>query len=177
MNVSRPITHVQMVRDHLENIPDFAPPEAFALRWYQPGDEQHWRRIHLAADLHNDITPGLFAQQFGNDARVLAERQAYLLDPSGQPIGTATAWFNADFAGARFGRVHWLAVLPGFQGRGLSKPLMTAVCTRLRELGHDRAYLSTATVCVPAIRLYHQFGFVPLIRNEADAARWRGVPE
>ena len=71
---------------------------------------------------------------------------------------------------------YWTHAVPAFyQGRGLAKPLLTALCHRLRQLGHDRAYLSTAAARLPAIKLYLQFGFVPLIRSEADELLWRGI--
>jgi GNAT superfamily N-acetyltransferase len=172
MNGTADNTRVLMLRENLEHIPEFAFPTGYSLRWYQPGDEENWLRIHLAADLHNRITPDLFARQFGTDTRLLRERQCYLIDAGGTAIGTATAWFNDDFDGGRIGRVHWVAILPGHQGRGLSKPLMTAVCRRLRELGHDRAYLSTSTRIERAVRLYLRFGFAPWIRNDCEAAAW-----
>ena len=104
---------------------------------------------------------------------MLNQRQLYLLEESGQVIGTGTAWFNDNFQGQRFGRIHWVALLPERQGRGLAKPLMSALCRRLRELGHTRAYLSTSSARVPAIRLYRQFGFIPLAEGEQQAAAWR----
>ena len=148
-----------MVRDHLERIPQFAFPTGFDLRWYQSGDEAHWLRIHLDADRLNLITPELFKQQFGTASDLLQQRQCYLLFGK-EPIGTATAWFNDAFRGKPYGRVHWVAILPKFQGRGLSKPLMTTICERLRELGHERAYLTTSAERVAAIHLYQRFGFV-----------------
>jgi GNAT superfamily N-acetyltransferase len=62
--------------------------------------------------------------------------------------------------------VHWLAVLPAFQGRGLGKALMTVVCQRLRDLGHQRACLSTLIARGAALELYRQFGFRPLRAEE-----------
>src|SRR5262249_16871751 len=140
--------------------------------WYQHGDEETWRRIQLAADRFNRIPPELFAEQFGFDADRLSQRQAYLSTERGEPIGTGTAWFNEDFQGRRVGRIHWVALVPEWQGQSLSKPLMSAVCGRLRELGHERAYLSTSSARLPAIQLYRRFGFVPLIENEQQAAVW-----
>ena len=173
MNESEKPIRVFMTRANLENIPEFPLPVGFSARWYQAGDEASWLRIQLAADRLNEITPELFLQQFGSDPALLCQRQCCLLDSRAEPIGTGTAWFKERFEGAPFGRVHWLAVLPQYQRRGLGKALMTILCQRLRELGHNRAYLSTSTARIAAIRLYRLFGFVPLIRNDADAMLWR----
>jgi len=184
-----------MVRADLENVPEFALPAGFALRWYKPGDEAHWLRIQFAADQYNEITPGLFRKQFGMEVagglqsssarereseinsglESLCERQCYLLDPLGKTVGTGTAWFNDNFEGARWGRLHWVAITPEFQGRGLGNALITVTCRRLRDLGHERAYLSTSTVRIPAIKLYLRFGFQPLIRDEREREVWDRV--
>jgi GNAT superfamily N-acetyltransferase len=186
---------VKMTRPDLDNLPKHTLPAGFALRWYQDGDEAHWRRIHLAADHFNNITPELFQEQFavGEERELqpssrrdrrdglktalldLSKRQCYLLTATGEVIGTGTAWFNNNFAGTRWGRVHWMAVLPEYQGWGLGKALLSAICNRLRELGHQRAYLTTSTARVPAIRLYLKFGFEPLIRNAEDENLWREI--
>jgi len=161
-----------MLRENLKQIPQFTWPNGFSLRWYAPGDEHAWLEIHLAADHYNQITPELFETQFHNDQTELSNRQCYLLSPHGQVIGTATAWFGNRSETKDFGRVHWVAILPEYQGRGLSRPLMTAVCTRLVDLGHDRAYLNTSSARKAAIRLYLQFGFKPWIRNENEKIVW-----
>jgi GNAT superfamily N-acetyltransferase len=166
---------VLMVREHLENIPEFALPAGYSLRWYQPGDEPHWLRIDTLANPESPLPPDFFNRCFGSDPAVLAERQCYLLNASGDPIGTATAWFDDHFEGAKYGRVHYVAIVPNYQGLGLSKPMMTDTCHRLRRLGHDRAYLATSTARVAAINLYRRFGFVPLIRNAEEEAAWRGL--
>ena len=174
MNAEK-IIPLKMIRENLRNIPQFALPENFSLRWFRSGDEKVWERIHVEADKLTKITPELFRQQFGDDDALLAARQGYLLDGRGNAIGTATAWFNDNFEGARVGRVHWVAIVPEHQGKGLSKPLMTATCHRLNELGHARAYLSTSSARIPAIKLYLEFGFVPLIRSAEDESIWKEV--
>jgi GNAT superfamily N-acetyltransferase len=170
-----PYLLISMIRSDLENIPQFALPPDYSVRWYQPGDERHWCDIHLAADRHNVITPELFAEQFGTDADLLHQRQMYLADLSGRTFATATAWFNDDYRGQFYGRVHWVAIAPEMQGRGLAKPLMTILCARMHALGHVRAYLTTEAARIPAIRLYLKFGFVPEINDERDAAIWRDL--
>jgi ribosomal protein S18 acetylase RimI-like enzyme len=148
-----------MIREHLRDIPPVELPVGFKLRLFKPGDEAHWLRIHLSADLLQPITPGVFVSQFGSNAGLLADRQFYLLAPNGEVIGTATAWFKDNFKGRRFGRIHWVAILPEYQGRGLSKPLLSAACHRLRELGHDCVYLTASSARPAAIHLYRSFGF------------------
>jgi GNAT superfamily N-acetyltransferase len=62
--------------------------------------------------------------------------------------------------------------VPSYQGRGLSKPLLSIVCERMRDLGHDKAMLSTSTARPVAVNLYLHFGFRPLIRHDTDRANW-----
>jgi GNAT superfamily N-acetyltransferase len=164
-----------MVRDNLHEIPEFALPEGFTLRWYQPGNEELWVRIHLATEWLCSITPGLFVQQFGSDPQLLAQRQCYLHAADGTAAGTATAWFDDAFEGQAYGRVHWVAVVPEYQRHGCGKALVSVTCQRLRELGHERAYLATSALRVPAIRLYLQFGFKPLNRTQSEAKTWERI--
>jgi GNAT superfamily N-acetyltransferase len=151
-----------MIRDNLDQIPDFVLPRGFDLRMYQSGDEKSWETIQFAADKYNEISSTLFYKEFGHDVVTLEKRQFYLCADD-HPVGTATAWFDVNFKGKEYGLVHWVAILPTYQGLGLAKPLMTAVCRRLKELGHVRAYLTTSTARIPAINLYEKFGFRQVI--------------
>ena len=169
---------VSMVREDLSGLPRYALPAGFSHGWYRPGDERLWVEIQASADRYNVITGELFESQFGRDAAAeLGRRQCFLLDPAGRAAGTATAWFGDDYRGRSWGRVHWVAVAPAMQGRGLSKPLLAAVCERLRELGHARAYLTTAPERLPAINLYLKFGFVPELRDDGDPPVWGEIQE
>ncbi len=63
-------------------------------------------------------------------------------------------------------------IVPDLQGKGLAKPfkpLLSAVCTRLRELNFTRACLVTETARIPAINLCLKFGFVPEIERAGDS--------
>lgn len=173
-NPTAPLTKVRMVRSHLDNLPDHPLPGRFRLRCYVEGDRLTWCGIQAAADLHRPITPRLFDEQFGADACALGQRQLYLCAPGGEPIGTGTAWYGSGDRAPTSGRIHWVAVVPAWQGRGLSKPLLSAVCRRLRDLGHNEVYLITETVRVTAIRLYLSFGFVPEIKDDAERITWEG---
>lgn len=163
---------VVMIRQHLRDIPNWTVPPGHSFHWYCPGDERNWHNIQKQADRLNDVTPELFARSFGAEERLLKERVLFLSDQDGHAIGTAAAWFDDDYHGQSWGRVHWVAIVPQKQGRGFSKPLVTQICLRLRQLGHERAYLTTNIARVPAISLYLKFGFTPEIRSQGDQHAW-----
>jgi GNAT superfamily N-acetyltransferase len=163
---------VNMVREDLEDIPDHPLLFPFSVRWYQPGDENLWLDIEARADDTLTFTRQMYFSEFGLRPHRLAERQCFLFDRNGASIGTATAWFDKDYHGLPYGRVHWVAIVPEMQGHGLAKPLMTIVCKRLRDLGHARATLLTSTARIPAINLYLKFGFSPEIHTDEDLDVW-----
>jgi GNAT superfamily N-acetyltransferase len=164
---------VQMIRRDLRRIPQHAVPSGYSIRWHRRGDRESWVRIQRLAERLVPISAELYEKEFGHDEPLLSQRQAFLVDEGGHEIGTATAWFDGNYHGERYGRIHWVAIVPEHQGRGLAKPLLTAVCNRLVELGHDRAYLVTSTARLPAISLYLRFGFEPDIRSDQDREIWQ----
>ncbi|MCG3178807.1 MAG: Mycothiol acetyltransferase [Phycisphaerae bacterium] len=168
---------IRMLRPHLRDLPDFPLPEGFALRLYRPGDVQSWLAIHHLAEFlipREQMNQELFDKQFGYDLAAMESRCFFLVCPDGRDVGTATAWYDDDFFGRSIGRVHWVAIVPEFQGRGLAKPLMAAVLRRLAE-SHGRAYLSTNSPRIPAIRLYMDLGFAPWIATPEHARGWAQV--
>ncbi|MBN2046975.1 MAG: GNAT family N-acetyltransferase [Anaerolineaceae bacterium] len=154
----------------LAHIPMYSLPEGYETRWYEPGNEQDWTEIHLAADPYSEITPELFEKEFGSDAVVLGQRQCYLYDPSGKAVGTASAWYNE--GSNKVGRLHWVALMPELHGKGLSKPLLSVVMRRMADLGYTRANLHTSSGRLPALCLYTSFGFVPAPEDEEEAQGW-----
>ena len=172
---SLPDVGTDMVRPDLEGLPDFELPRSYSIRAWRPGDMETWTRLQRAAEKQIEITDGLFREQFGGDDAAIAARQLFLCDAGGRAVGTGTAWFDEERFGERWGQVHWMAVVPGQQGRGLGRTLLAAVCRRLREAGHRRAFLITSTGRLPAIRLYLRFGFRPAPRDEAGREAWRAL--
>lgn len=147
------------VCDDLAKLPRFPLPAGYRLKWHSPGDEHHWLRIHELADRFTNIRPGLFRDRFGDDDALLARRQVYALDAAGTPVGTVTAW-QGEFRGETIGRVHWLAVVPGHQGRGLGRALISVCCDCLMRDGFRRAYLVTGAARTDALRLYSSMGWL-----------------
>lgn len=57
------------------------------------------------------------------------------------------------------------------------KPIVSLAMQRLRKLGYRSAYLTTQTESWLAIRLYHRFGFRPVLRSEEERGGWKVVSE
>lgn len=172
MDITQDYIDIKMSRENLDDIPECALPSGYSIRWYHPGDKDLWLRIHSLADEYSRITPGLFDVEFGADEQVLSERQCFLYDGDNIAVGTASAWFD-HHESESLGRIHWVAITPQHQGKGLAKPLLVSICHRLKSLGHSRTFLTTQTCRIPAINLYAKFGFIPVIGSARDREIWR----
>ena len=171
------LVNITMARANLDDIPECPLVEPYALRLYREGDGDAFDDIWTSADDHGQAYRGLFEKEFRANIDEVPGRMYFLLDGGGEPVGTATAWFNNDWEGGRWGVVHWVGIKPAHQGRGLARPLMAQVLKRFGELGHERAYLITQTLRLPAINLYTSFGFEPFITTAEDKSNWREVRE
>jgi GNAT superfamily N-acetyltransferase len=156
---------VLMIRENLYDLPIFRVPAPFCIRWYQPGDENAWVALQAPFYKRGAVTLDLFREQFGTDVAALSARQSYLLNEAQEPVGTAAGWTYDGFRGPEYGRVHWVALARDYHGQGLSKPLLGAVCQRLLELGHTKAYLTTSRRRPAAIALYSSFGFIEVAQQ------------
>ena len=154
-------------------------PLPYRLVWFgevAAADRAAWAEIIAAAGERPSAreADGQFEAEFADWAlSELPRRMLFVLDAAGRAVGTATAWFVA--GPASLGRVHWVSLVPAAQGRGLAKPMLAAVLTRLQQLHPDGAMLVTHTQAARAIQMYLQSGFVP---QPLDAQRQAGfAPE
>lgn len=179
MSAINPMTEVAMILPEGTPIPELALPAGYTVRHYgSPADRATWVRIVRAAErYHAVIDDALHRAQFGEDEALLAQRQLFLVAPGGADVGTATAWFDANHRGQAWGRFHWLAIVPEYQGRGLAKPFVAITLKLLRELGHQRIRLTTELVRTNAINLYVKFGFQPDLSHPNGAAAWQALWE
>jgi GNAT superfamily N-acetyltransferase len=166
---------VVMLREDLIDIPPLELPAGYALRPYREGDRDTWMDIERASESFRTIEDDLFEKQFGDDLAEMPARCRFLVGPDGSDVGTITAWFDNQYGGKCWGRVHWVAIRPEHRGRGLARPMVAATMRQMVELGHRRSILDTQTPRLPAIRVYLDLGFVPDMTylNAADA--WRRI--
>ena len=164
---------VKMIRDDLENLPHFKPPEGFRIRLFKSGDEENWARIKTSVDEFANFDKALehFKEEFSPYPYEMSKRCFFLENSEGTGIGTITAWYNHDFMGKNFGRIHWLSVQPEYQGKGLAKSLLSTAMNCLKQY-HARAYLTSQTTSFIALKIYLDFGFLPIISDAEDKRAW-----
>lgn len=181
-----------MCRPHLREIPEHPLPTDYTLRLFDAGAptvwKRHWAEIETAAGEFSSPDRALerFDREFGGREQELAERCLFLLRPGSTPagpigtgdevIGTAMGWYDVAAPENPAGRIHWVGIRPEWQGRGLSKPLVSAALGILASR-HDRAYLTTQTTSYVAVRLYLGLGFEPCLVREGESRGWSILAE
>ena len=167
------IIHVHMLREDIENVPQYALPAGYAMRPFGDGDRETWIRIQQACEGPAAGAGEWFDREFARELPRMARRSFFLVAPDGDDVGTITAWYERRHLGRPWGRIHYVAIAPPHRGRGLSRCILTVAMNRLRTLGHRRAMLATQAHRIPAIRTYLRFGFVPEITSPDAADAWR----
>ena len=91
-------------------------------------------------------------------------------------VATATGWHGSLEGYEVRGRLHFVAVHPEYQGRGLARVVVSGALARLRAAGFTSAYLTSQTTSARAIALYRRLGFAPCVRaacRHEDTRGWR----
>lgn len=171
------MVEVRMVRELRPEPHVFELPEGYSLRWYREGDRETWQSIQRSTGIYEPLAPDLFDREFGRHQDLLPERQCFAEVVPGVAVGTATAWLGSPDGPPEEGRVHWLAVSPGHQRRGIGSYLTETACSRLRALGATSAFLTTGSENIGAIQLYLSLGFRPEAACERERVAWQSLVE
>lgn len=147
-------------------IPVVPLPEGFHFTYYREGDKETWIEIETSArEFHtHEEGESAWKRYYGGRERELLERMLFVETEAGEKAATATAFYEPqDTSGA--GWLHWVSVKREYQGRGLSRPLISKTLARLQELGYAVLKIPTQTNTWVAARIYLDFGFYPEPEN------------
>lgn len=162
LDKSIPYAEIWMCRERELPVVEKTLPEGFRFELYQEGDELEWAAIETAVAEFGDETKAIayFNEKFAPYPNELKQRMLFVTNPSEEKVGTCSAWWKETPDGSRYPLVHWVAVKPGYQGKGLAKAMMTQTLKLLQNLENTSPiYLHTQTWSHPAIRLYQTLGF------------------
>jgi mycothiol synthase len=156
--------------DRLEDLP--APP-GYGLRTFRPADARAWLDICNPA-IGTTWTEAEFGEKMLHVRWFSPDRVFIVTDGNGQPVGTACAWQDNEEE-REAGYTHMVAVRPEHRGRGLGRVLMQQVLIWFRDHGFRSSLLNTDDFRLPAIALYQDLGFQPVVKDDFHRRRWEAV--
>lgn len=135
-------------------------PAGYTFSAYRPGLETDWARLeHAIGDFSSPEEAGAyFANTYLTEPEALQKRAVFVLDASGEAVGSCIAWKDPRGDG-EVSSLHWLVVSPAHRGQGLGR----ALCRRVMELFAARnelpVYIHTQPWSWKAVLLYCSLGF------------------
>lgn len=142
-------------------------PNGYHFEYYKQGDEYDWIDIHISTGEFTSIDMGLeyFHTFFDSFINELDKRLIFIVeDNTNLKVGTSTISLlnNGECA------VDWLAIRREYQGKKLSKPLISKTVELAKELGHNKITLHTQTTTWLAAIIYLDYGFEILNKEEKE---------
>lgn len=177
-NNDKRIKHYELLLEgSLDNLSEYSLPYGYHFEFYKDGDRDAWIEIEKSAKEFSSYDEGLAAwnRYYSGRGSELHNRMVFVVNESGEKVATATAFYDIngkDKSGA--GWLHWVAVKREYQGKGLSKPLITYVLHVMKTLGYTHAKIPTQTNTWLAVKVYLDLGFRPIPENAVNSYMgWR----
>lgn len=167
------IKHYELLLEgSLDHITEYALPVGYHFEFYQDGDRDIWIEIEKSAKEFSSYDEGLAAwnRYYAGRENELLDRMVFVVSEQGEKVATATAFYDIngkDKSGA--GWLHWVAVKRAYQGKGLSKPLVTYVLNVMKALGYTYAKIPTQTNTWLAVKVYLDLGFRLIPKNAVNS--------
>lgn len=157
-----------LLENDIAEVPQYKLPDGYRLVPYTDKDRDVWIDIEMSAKEFTNYEQGLEAwnRYFAARLNELPDRMFFIETDAGEKIATATGLYDIhgrDTSNA--GWLHWVAVRREYQGKGLSKPLITHVLHVMKELGYTHAKIPTQTNTWLACKVYMDLGFLPVAKN------------
>lgn len=177
-NNDKRIKHYELLLEgSLDSISEYPLPDGYCFEFYQDGDRDAWIETEQSEKEFSSYVEGLDAwnRYYSGRENELYNRMVFVVNESGEKVATATAFYDIngkDKSGA--GWLHWVAVKREYQGKGLSKPLITYVLNIMKTLGYTHAKIPTQTNTWLAVKVYLDLGFRPIPENAVHSyIGWR----
>ena len=157
-----------MLRGEITGMEEISLPAGYRYAMYRDGDRDAWIEIEKSAKEFDTREQGLDAwkRYYAEHTDELPGRMVFVVNEAGEKVATATAFYDIrgiDQSGD--GWLHWVAVRREYQGKGLSKPLISHVIQIMKALGQTHCKIPTQTTTWVAVKVYLDLGFRPIEKN------------
>lgn len=161
-----------LLENELDSIKEYPLQNGYHFEFYKDGDRDAWIEIEKSAKEFSEFDEGLTAwnKYYSDKENELENRMVFVVTESGEKVATATAFYDIhgrDKSGA--GWLHWVAVKRDYQGKGLSKSLISHTLSVMRDLGYTHAKIPTQTNTWLAVKVYLDLGFKPIPQNAVNS--------
>ena len=149
----------------------YSLPDGFHFEFYKDGNMNDWINIHIESGEFCAIEEGImiFHDFYDTFIQELNKRCIFIVDDkTNEKVGTATVSLLSKEEFGYNSAVDWVAIKKDYQGKGLAKPLITKILEIANELEHKDIILHTQTTTWLAAKLYLDFGFNILNKNEKN---------
>ena len=161
LDKSIPYKHILMKRPKGTSLKNYDLPVGFSFCKYKEGNERQWAEIEASVAEFDDTPSALnyYNEEFLPHVEELKRRQVFIQEATGRMAATITAWWKIT-GERRDAVIHWVAVRPEYQGRGLGKALVAEGIKQMQLYEGDvDIYLHTQTWSYKAINIYLDAGF------------------
>lgn len=166
-----------LLENDITEVPQYDLPEGYKFVPYADNERDVWIDIEMSAKEFTSYEQGLEAwnRYYATKLDELPNRMFFVETNEGEKVATATAFYDINGRDtSNDGWLHWVAVKREYQGKGLSKPLITYVLRVMNQLGHAHAKIPTQTNTWLACKVYMDLGFLPIKENmKHNCEGWR----
>jgi ribosomal protein S18 acetylase RimI-like enzyme len=152
---------MKLDRDKVPGKSELELPDGYHFRFFKNGDESPWAELECSVMEFEVKEKAIeyFTKDYLPYLAELEKRCVFITDSRGKIIATATAWW-VDCDGKRQASLHWVAVHPDHQGRGLGKYVVNKALSLFPDLETNLdVYLHTQTWSHVAVEMYYKLGF------------------
>lgn len=186
--LDKSIQHIGVLMEKFDTsiYPIYQLPLGYKFISYQKGIEKEWAKLQFATGQVDTILEAetAFQKEFLNGKNMnwnkkeyvplltnerksspfykeIHKKMVFIIDSKGELVATGCIWNGSIFGDDRI-RLHWIAVSPNHQGKGLAKALVTRLLELYNEFDYSGyLYLTSQTWSYRALNIYMKFGFKP----------------
>ena len=160
----------------LTSIPEYSLPEGYRYVFFNDGDEKEWATIQCSSSkfLTEDEAMEAFSKSYGDKYDELKNSCIFIETNEGEKVATINAFHLNEPENDITGDLEYLAVKKEYQGKGLSKPLISKGLETMRKLGHNKTMVNTDTTEWLATNICLNMGFKPY-KLEDSSFGWKMI--